>query len=162
MRIIRRIGGLAWLSSVLAAATLSLAAWTFSLSAQVATLTASAAAAAAKAAKEKAEIKAKTKAKARLRRILVAIPVAGTAAAIYFEQADFEEWLSENPDGTFAEYACVQADLSAEIVDEVLAELPEEAGLSADWLNQQQRALCTEQNPDPTESSSTHSAASRL
>ncbi len=157
MRVVRRIGWLTWLASILAATTLSLAVWTVSLTAQVATLTASAAAAAVNAAREKAEIKAKTKAKARLRRMLVAIPIAGTAAAIYFEQADFEEWLFENPGGTFSEYACIQADLSTEIVDEVLAELPEEAGLSADWLNQQQRALCEEENLD-----SAHATAGSL
>jgi uncharacterized protein CbrC (UPF0167 family) len=157
MRVVRKVGGLVWLASVLAAATLSLAAWTVSLTSQVAALTASATAAAVKAAREKAEIKAKMKAKARLRRMLVAIPIAGTAAAVYFEQADFEEWLLENPGGTFSEYACIQADLSAEIVDEVLAELPEETGLSADWLNQQQRALCEEEGPD-----SAHATAGSL
>jgi len=120
MRVVRKVGGLAWLAALLAAATLSLAAWTVSLTTQVATLTASATAAAVKAAREK-------------------------------------EWLQENPGGTFSEYACIQADLSAEIVDEVLAELPEETGLSADWLNQQQRALCEEEAPD-----SAHATAGRL
>lgn len=159
MRIVRNLSLLLWLSSGLAVATLTLAAWTFSLTAQVATLTASATAAAVSAAKERAKIKAKTKAKERLRRILVAIPIAGTAAAVYFEEADYEEWLVENPGGTFSDYACIQAELSADLIGEVLAELPDGHGQSTAWLNAQQRALCEE---GPAVSDSAHASASRL
>jgi len=66
----------------------------------------------------------RTKAKARLRRAVVAVPIAGIAATAYFEEQDFQEWLIENPDSTRREYACSIATLSAEVVDEVLQELP--------------------------------------
>ena len=72
-----------------------------------------------------AEAIAQTKTKARLRRIIAAIPLAGLAAAGYFERQDYLDWQADNPDGTFEDYSCEVATLSAEVVDEVLQELPE-------------------------------------
>lgn len=42
----------------------------------------------------------KTKAKARIRRAVVAIPVVGLGAMVYFEERNFKEWLEDNPNGT--------------------------------------------------------------
>lgn len=69
---------------------------------------------------------AKTKAKARLRRFVVAVPVAGAVAVGYFERRDYLDWKEEHPEGTMDVYAAEVATASAEVVDEVLQELPEE------------------------------------
>ncbi len=119
--------------ATLATTTLSLGIAAVSMSAQVATLTAGAAVAAttqARAvatavAKAKAKEKTKEKTKARLKRVLVAVPVAGLAAAAAFEYADYLEWQQVHPEGTAAEYGCEVAALSAEVIDEVLQDLPE-------------------------------------
>lgn len=113
----------------LASTTIALGVWTVSLTTQVATLgvgLASAAVAQTKAvALAVAKTKAREKAKARLKRVLVAIPVVGIAAAAAFEYADFQEWQADHPDGDFADYSCEVAALSAEVIDEVMQELPE-------------------------------------
>jgi len=69
----------------------------------------------------------KTKAKARIRRAVVAIPVVGIGAMVYFEERNFKEWLEDNPDGTRREYGCEVVDMTAEVLEEVLQELPEYA-----------------------------------
>ena len=77
---------------------------------------------------------ARAKAKARLRRVIAAVPVAGIAAVGYFERRDFVAWQEGNPDGTLNEYSCKVATVSAEVIDEVLQELPERARLSPDFV----------------------------
>ena len=57
--------------------------------------------------------------------MLVAIPVIGIATAAAFEYGDYQEWQADNPDGDFGDYSCEVAVLSAEVVDEVLQDLPE-------------------------------------
>ena len=64
------------------------------------------------------------KAKARLRRIAVAVPVAGFAAAAYFEEKDRRAWLASNPGQSNGDYACEMAALTTEVTDDVLAGLP--------------------------------------
>ncbi len=128
----------------LATTTISMAVWAFSVTSQVATMTASAAttaiahrksiaAAIAKTRarmtiqRKKAVAKAvvRTKSKARLRRIMVAVPLVGLAAAGYFEHGNYQEWKEDNPDGDLRDYSCEVSTLSAEVIDEVLQELPE-------------------------------------
>lgn len=72
---------------------------------------------------------ARLAAKARLRRIIAAVPLAGIGAAAYFEEIDRREWLEANPDKTNVDYACEVAELTAEVMDEVLAGLPVEVQL---------------------------------
>ena len=67
----------------------------------------------------------KEKAKARLKRLIVAVPLVGTGAAVAFEGNDLKVWLEENPDKSATDYGCEVASSSAEVIDEVLAELPE-------------------------------------
>ena len=67
----------------------------------------------------------KTKAKARIRRAVVAIPVVGIGAIVYFEERDFKEWKADNPDGTRQEYGCEVVDATSLVIEEVLQELPE-------------------------------------
>ena len=95
------------------------------LTGEVATLTAAAASKAALHKKQLSKAVAKERAKARLKRLVVAIPVAGTAAAIAFEASDAANWLEENPDKSSTDYGCEVAGDSAEVIDEVLIELPE-------------------------------------
>ncbi|MBE0453324.1 hypothetical protein [Roseovarius autotrophicus] len=56
---------------------------------------------------------------------MVAIPVVGALTIAYFEEQDFQDWLEENPEGTRKQYACKVASLTAEVMDEVLQDLPE-------------------------------------
>lgn len=131
--------------------TISLAAWTLSLSAQVATMTASAAATAIANRKAIASAVAKTKtrmtlerkksvskaviktkSKARLRRFVVAVPFVGALAVAEFERRDFNEWKKENPEGDLQAYGCEVSVSSAELIDEVLQELPENIRPSRD------------------------------
>ena len=96
-----------------------------SATAQVATLSANAATAAALHKKQMAKAISKEKAKARLKRLIVAVPLLGTGAAVAFEGNDLKVWLGENPDKSATDYGCEVASSSAEVMDEVLAELPE-------------------------------------
>ena len=63
-------------------------------------------------------------AKARLRRLASAIPLLGAGAAVYFERQSYYEWQELYPDGTYNDYACDMAALTAEVVDEVFQGLP--------------------------------------
>ena len=67
----------------------------------------------------------KTKAKARIRRAVVAIPVVGLGAIVYFEERNFKEWKTDNPDGTRQEYGCEVVEATSSVIEEVLQELPE-------------------------------------
>ena len=67
----------------------------------------------------------KIKAKARLKRIITMLPIAGTAAGIYFEESEFQEWLIDNPNGKRADYLCEIAEITSEIIDEVIDALPQ-------------------------------------
>jgi len=78
--------------------------------------------------KHKKEIQktiSKIKAKARLKRMITMLPFAGAAAGIYFEESEFQEWLLDNPDGTRSDYLCAIADITSEILDEVINDLPQ-------------------------------------
>ena len=78
--------------------------------------------------KHKKEIKktiSKIKAKARLKRIITMLPIAGTAAGIYFEESEFQEWLIDNPNGKRSDYLCEIAEITSEIIDEVIDALPQ-------------------------------------
>ena len=105
-----------------------------SATAQVATLSANAATAAALHKKQMAKAISKEKAKARLKRLIVAVPLPGTGAAVAFEGNDLKVWLEENPDKSPADYGCEVASSSAEVMDEVLAELPEKFRPSSDLI----------------------------
>ena len=118
------------LGVVLLQTSLSLA----SATAQVATLLANAATAAALHKKEIAKAISKEKAKARLKRLIVAVPLLGTGAAVAFEGNDLKVWLEENPDKSPTDYGCEVASSSAEVMDEVLAELPEKFRPSSDLI----------------------------
>ena len=118
------------LGVVLLQTSLSLA----SATAQVATLSANAATAAALHKKQMAKAISKEKAKARLKRLIVAVPLLGTGAAVAFEGNDLKVWLEENPDESPTDYGCEVASSSAEVMDEILAELPEKFRLSSDLI----------------------------
>ena len=130
-RLVRTTAFLVVLCVSLATTAVSLGVWAVSLTAQVTTMTASAAAAAIANRKAIAAAVLRTKAKARLRRALVVVPVAGIVA---FEREDYLEWKEDNPDGDLEAYGCEVSAVSAEVVDDVLQDLPEQVRPSRDWL----------------------------
>ena len=78
--------------------------------------------------KHRKEIKktiSKIKAKARLKRIITMLPIAGAAAGIYFEESEFQEWLIDNPNGKRSDNLCEIAEITSEIIDEVIDTLPQ-------------------------------------
>jgi len=105
-----------------------------STTAQVATLTVDAATAAAVHKEQMAKAISKEKAKARLKRLIVAVPLVGTGAALAFEANDLKVWLEENPDKSPTDYGCGVAYASADVMDAVLAELPEKFRPSIDLI----------------------------
>jgi len=62
------------------------------------------------------------------------VPVAGIGAAVAFERQDFLEWKEDNPEGDLETYGCEVSVVSAEVVDDVLQDLPEQVRPSRDWL----------------------------
>ncbi len=130
----RTAGFLAVLSVSLATTAISMGIWAVSLTAQVTTMTASAAATAIAHRKAIAAAVLRTKAKARLRRALVVVPIAGIAAAAAFEREDYLEWKQDNPEGDIEAYGCELSAVSAEVVDDVLQDLPETVRPSQGWL----------------------------
>ena len=76
----------------------------------------------------------KEKAKARLKRLIVAVPLVGTGAAVAFEGNGLKVWIEENPGKSPTDYGCEVASSSAEVMDEVLAELPERFRPSSDLI----------------------------
>jgi hypothetical protein len=105
--------------------TATLSAKVADLTLEVATISGNAAAAALQHRKTLAKAVTTTKAKARLRRVMVAVPIVGLGIAAEFERRDYLEWKESNPDGTFGDYSCEVATVSAEVVDDVLQDLPE-------------------------------------
>lgn len=122
------------LCGILFTSTATLAVRTASLTAQVGTMGATAAATALANRKAIAAAVARTKAKARLRRMAVAVPIVGLGLVAEFERRDFLEWQEENPEGTYGNYGCEVAAVSAEVLDEVLQELPESVRPSRDTV----------------------------
>ncbi len=120
---------LGWLLPFCVATVLSSLVWAATLSAQL-TAAATSHATALAAQKTKAQIEqtkavSKEKAKARLKRLMVAVPVVGTAAAAGFEYHEYAKWQENNPGKSASDYACEIAQSSKEIIDEVLFEMPE-------------------------------------
>ena len=78
--------------------------------------------------KHKIELKkaiAKEKVKSRLRQAIVAVPFVGSVAFAAMEINDLRIWKKENPGKSDADYACETAQLSAEVLEDVLAEIPD-------------------------------------
>ena len=135
LRILRNTALSIWLFGSLIAVTTSLGLFALSLTAKVATVTASATAAAVAHRKELAATVARVKAKARLRRLIAATPIVGMGSLIYFEERDYQEWIMENTDGNREQYACEIVAITAEVMDEVLQELPVRVRPDPDTVN---------------------------
>jgi hypothetical protein len=132
--LLRNVTFLAMLCMALATTAVSMGIWALSLTAQVTTMTAGAAATAIANRKAIAAAIVRTKATARLRRALVVVPIAGIAAAVAFEREDYLEWKEHNPDGDVEGYGCEVSTVSAEVIDDVLQDLPQQVRPSRDWL----------------------------
>ena len=136
-RLFKNVVFLAWLVGALASLSIGLTWCSLQLTTGVARLTAEATATALKHRKEIAKAVARTKAKARLKRALVMVPIAGIAAGVYFEEQNYQEWKQQNPDGNRQDYACEVAALTAEVLDELLQEFPDNLRPSEERLTGQ-------------------------
>lgn len=125
LRFLRNTTFVIWLTISLASFAVTATVWAVSQTLRVAALTKTVATQTFQNRKQIARLKAI----ARLRRIATAVPVLGLGTAAYFEETDIREWLEDNPGKTNADYACEIADLTAEVMDEVLAELPSPTAL---------------------------------
>ena len=114
----------------LAVTTLSLGLHAANLTAKVAVLTTASAAAAVKHRKDIAKLLAK----ARLKRVIVAIPILGSSAALAFEASEFKNWQAANPQKSEVDYLCENASLTIEVFDEVIKDLPESLQVSPEVL----------------------------
>lgn len=111
---------LGWLCGVLASLSIGLVLWSVKLTTDIAVLSTEAAVQVVKHRKELS----KALAKARLRRVVVMMPVAGAGMGAYFEERDYQKWRLDNPNGSRRDYGCEIAHVTADLLDEFLAELP--------------------------------------
>ena len=116
---------LIWLLCSLASITVFSSIWALQKTFMVAKLSAEITSNTIKHRKEIKKTITKIKAKARLKRIITMLPIAGTAAGIYFEESEFQEWLIDNPNGKRSDYLCEIAEITSEIIDEVIDDLPQ-------------------------------------
>ena len=116
---------LIWLLCSLASITVFTSIWALQKTFMVAKLSAEITSSTIKHRKEIKKTITKIKAKARLKRIITMLPIAGAAAGIYFEESEFQEWLIDNPNGKRSDYLCEIAEITSEIIDEVIDALPQ-------------------------------------
>ena len=114
-----------WLLCSLATITVFSSIWALQKTFMVAKLSAEITSNTIKHRKEIKKTITKIKAKARLKRIITMLPIAGTAAGIYFEESEFQEWLIDNPNGKRSDYLCEIAEITSEIIDEIIDALPQ-------------------------------------
>ena len=116
---------LIWLLCSLTSITIFSSIWALQKTFMVAKLSAEITSNTIKHRKEIKKTITKIKAKARLKRIITMLPIAGTAAGIYFEESEFQEWLIDNPNGKRSDYLCEIAEITSEIIDEFIDALPQ-------------------------------------
>ena len=116
---------LIWLLCSLASITVFTSIWALQKTFMVAKLSAQITSNTFKHRKEIKKTISKIKAKARLKRIITMLPIAGVAAGLYFEESEFQEWLIDNPNGKRSDYLCEIAEITSEIIDEVIDDLPQ-------------------------------------
>jgi len=116
---------LIWLLCSLASITVFSSIWALQKTFMVAKLSAEITSNTIKHRKEIKKTITKIKAKARLKRIITMLPIAGAAAGIYFEESEFQEWLIDNPNGKRSDYLCEIAEITSEIIDDVIDDLPQ-------------------------------------
>ena len=116
---------LIWLLCSLASITVFTSIWALQKTFMVAKLSAEITSNTIKHRKEIKKAITKIKAKARLKRIITMLPIAGAAAGLYFEESEFQEWLIDNPNGKRSDYLCEIAEITSEIIDEVIDALPQ-------------------------------------
>ena len=116
---------LIWLLCSLASITVFSSIWALQKTFMVAKLSAEITSNTFRHRKEIKKTITKIKAKARLKRIITMLPIAGAAAGIYFEESEFQEWLIDNPNGKRSDYLCEIAEITSEIIDDVIDDLPQ-------------------------------------
>ncbi|MDC0551937.1 hypothetical protein OAO40_08420 [Amylibacter sp.] len=123
-----------WLLCSLASITVFSSIWALQKTFMVAKLSAEITSNTIKHRKEIEKTITKLKAKARLKRIITMLPIAGAAAGIYFEESEFQEWLIDNPNGKRSDYLCEIAEITSEIIDEVIDAMPQSIKSSENLL----------------------------
>jgi uncharacterized protein (DUF2384 family) len=124
-----------WLLCSLASITVFSSIWALQKTFMVAKLSAEITSNTFKHRKEIKKTISKIKAKARLKRIITMLPIAGAAAGIYFEESEFQEWLIDNPNGKRSDYLCEIAEITSEIIDDVIDDLPQSIKSGENLLN---------------------------
>ena len=114
-----------WLLCSLASITVFSSIWALQKTFMVAKLSAEITSNTIRHRKEIKKTITKIKAKARLKRMITMLPIAGAAAGIYFEESEFQEWLIDNPNGKRSDYLCEIAEITSEIIDDVIDDLPQ-------------------------------------
>ena len=109
-----------WLLCSLASITVFSSIWALQKTFMVAKLSAEITSNTIRHRKEIKKTITKIKAKARLKRMITMLPIAGAAAGIYFEESEFQEWLRDNPNGKRSDYLCEIAEITSEVIDEVI------------------------------------------
>ena len=132
-----------WLLCSLASITVFSSIWALQKTFMVAKLSAEITSNTIRHIKEIKKTITKIKAKARLKRIITMLPIAGAAAGIYFEESEFQEWLIDNPNGKRSDYLCEIAEITSEVIDEVINTLPKSIRSSENLL-QAISPTCTE------------------
>ena len=130
LKLFKNVFFLGFLVISLAISTLTLGFHAANLTAKVAVLTSASTVAAVKHRKEIAKVLAK----ARLKRVIVAIPILGSGAAVAFEASEFKNWQAANPQKNEVDYLCENASLTIEIFEDVIKELPENLQVSPEIL----------------------------
>ena len=116
---------LIWLFCSLTSLTIFASVWALQKTFMVAKLSTEITTNTIKHRKEISKTISKIKAKARLKRMITMLPFAGAAAGLYFEESEFQEWLIDNPNGKRSDYLCEIAEITSEIIDEVIDDLPQ-------------------------------------
>lgn len=63
---------------------------------------------------------AKVKLKSKAKRVLVAVPLFGTAYAVWLEKSEYDDWKQSHPQGTVSQYSEEVTELVFELKDELL------------------------------------------
>ena len=130
LKLFKNVFFLGFLVISLTISTLTLGFHAANLTAKVVALTAASTIAAVKHRKDITKILAK----ARLKRVIVAIPILGSGAAVAFEASEFKNWQAANPQKSEVDYLCENASLTIEIFEDVIKELPENLQVSPEIL----------------------------
>jgi hypothetical protein len=62
----------------------------------------------------------KVKLKAKAKRVMVAVPLLGSAYAVWLEKSEYDDWKESHPQGTVTQYSNEVTELALEVKNELL------------------------------------------